>query len=207
MTRHINLMQADMRPGHGRVQLPAFIIVLTLTLIGCGLIAGYHWWVQRSLITQTQHWQARVDTSAQKLRTFRQANPAMASEADLMQENQLLTEQLRQRESALSGLAEQLGEASQGFSEPLASLSSHDLEGIWLSRIVLQDSRKHLNLEGFARQPDLIPRYLSQLEGSVFEGLSIQNLSIQQAPNDKTLWRFSIADTVEVPAGTSKEGR
>lgn len=207
MTRHVNLMQADMRPGHGRVQLPTFIVILTLTLMGCGLIAGYHWSMLRSLTAQAQQWQARVDTSAQKLRTFRQANPAMASEADLMQKNQFLTEQLRRRENALSGLAEQLGEASQGFSEPLASLSSHDLEGIWLSRIILQDSRKHLNLEGFARQPDLIPHYLSQLEGSVFEGLSIQNLSIQQAPNDKTLWRFSIADTLDLPTAPSKEGR
>lgn len=207
MTRHINLLQPDMLPGHGRVQLPTFLVTLLLTLVACGLYAGYHWSVKQSLLDETGRWQTRVQDSAQRLREFREANPAMASEADLLARNQQLSERLSERENALSGLADQLGGGSRGFATPLKSLSEYDLEGIWLSRIELRDSQQHLGLRGFARQPGLVPRYLSQLEGSVFEGLNIQDLTIQQVPDDEALWQFSIDDRVGASLTNNREGR
>jgi hypothetical protein len=41
-----------------------------------------------------------------------------------------------------------------------------------------------------------VPRYLSQLEGSVYRGISIQNLNIEQSIDDRGLWRFTLADSV-----------
>lgn len=196
MTRHINLMQADMLPGYGPGQLPTYLVTLALTLVACVLYAGYHWTIQRSLEADIEQWQSRVETSANQLRTFRQNHPAMASEAELMHENQELAEQLAQREATFSGLTSQLGTAAQGFSQPLASLSDYDIDGVWLSRIVLRDSREHLSLDGFARRPEMIPQYLDQLEGTVFDGLTIQNLTIQQA-DTQSLWRFSLSDRFE----------
>lgn len=196
MTRHINLMQTDILPGYGRWQVPAFTVAILLTLCAAAGYIGYHWQLHQNLLDESAYWQTQVQNSQQRLSDFRRANPEMASEADLVADNESLTNQLQERRTALSGLAEQLDVSSQGFFAPLTQLSDHDLDGIWLTRIELRDSRAHMGLEGVARDPGLVPRYLGQLEDSVFNGLSIQNLNIQQSAQDDATWRFSIADSV-----------
>lgn len=203
MTRYINLMQADMLPGHGRLQLPTFATVLMLALVGSSGWVALSWQQQTSLQSELADWQQRAARSEQALQQARSASPLLGTEAALIQENAELTRQKNARETAYSGLATQLGESARGFSTPLSQLSDIDFDGLWLSRIELRNSQQHLGLAGFARQPGLVPRYLSQLEGSVFRGISIQNLNIEQAPDDDALWRFTLADSANVGAALS----
>lgn len=200
MTRYINLMQADMLPGHGRLQLPAFTLVLTLSLVGCAAWIAYSWTEQQRLQTELTEWQQQAERSEQALSEARSFSPELEDEATLIQENALLMQQKNARETAYSGLATQLGESARGFSTPLSQLSDIDFDGLWLSRIELRDSQNHLGLIGFARQPGLVPRYLGELEGSVFQGISIQNLNIEQAEDDDSLWRFVLADSAGIEA-------
>lgn len=200
MTRYINLMQADMLPGHGRLQLPTFVVVLLLTLIGSAAGIALSWQHHNRLQAELADWQQRAARSEQALQQARSVNPQLDTEAALIQENAELTREKNARESAYSGLATQLGASARGFSTPLTQLSAIDFDGLWLSRIELRNSQQSLGLAGYARQPGLVPRYLSQLEGSVFRGISIQNLNIEQTPDDDSLWRFSLADSARVDA-------
>lgn len=195
MTRHINLMRPGIRPGQGPVQLPAFVLALTLTLLGGLGYLGYHWLTAASLQRQLDLEQQQVEDSALQLHRLRQSYPSIASEAELRASNARLQARLLSRRAELQGLANQLDTAASGFAQPLDSLSRHDLDGLWLTHIELRDSHSHLELEGLARQPNLIPRYLGQLEGAAFQGLSIRNLNIEQ--NSDQLWRFSIAETLQ----------
>jgi hypothetical protein len=195
MTRYINLMQPDMLPGHGRLQLPAFILVVLITIVGCAGWLTVAWYQQQSLQTELAIWQQQQTRSEQALAQTRSINPQLDTEAALRLENAELTREKNRRESSYSGLATQLDEASLGFSTPLAQLSNYDLDGLWLNRIELRNSQQHLGLTGFTRQPGLVPRYLSQLEGSVFSGITIQNLNIEQTRDDAGLWRFTLADS------------
>lgn len=197
MTRHINLMTPDMRPGQGPVQLPLFVAVIALTLLAGGLYLGIHALVGATLQHNIDTAQQQVDASALALHRMRQNYPSIASEAELRANNETLQERLNTRRDELRGLTSQIDTAASGFARPLASLSEHDLDGLWLTRIELRDSHSHLELEGMARQPNLIPRYLGQLEGEVFQGLSIRNLSIDQSADN--LWRFSMAETLDTP--------
>lgn len=208
MTRYINLMQSDMLPGHGRLQLPTFTIVLALALTGSSIWIGFSWYQQQNLQAELTDWQQRAASSEQALRQTRSVNPQLDTEATLSLENAELTREKRLRESAYSGLASQLGESARGFSTPLSQLSNIDFDGLWLSRIELRNSQQHMGLAGYTRQPGLVPRYLSQLEGSVFRGISIQNLNIEQTPDDDSLWRFTLADSASVDAALNdSEGR
>lgn len=202
MTRHINLMRPNILPGQGRVQLPAFILGVTLTLLGGLGYLGYHLLTATSLQQQIDTEQQRVEDSTLQLHRLRQSYPSIASEADLLVENEALQSRLLSRRAELQGLANQLDTAASGFAQPLDSLSRHDLDGLWLTHIELRDSHSHLELEGLARQPNLIPRYLSQLEGAAFQGLSIRNLNIEQ--NSDQLWRFSIAETLQTEPTAAK---
>jgi hypothetical protein len=195
MTRHINLMQPDMRPGQGRLQLPTFVMVLLLTVIGCAGWITFAWYQQQSLQADLANWQQQQARSEQALQQTRSISPQLDTEAELRLENAELTREKNRRESAYSGLSTQLDEASLGFSTPLAQLSSYDLDGLWLNRIELRNGQQHLGLAGFTRQPGLVPRYLSQLQGSVFSGITIQNLNIEQTEDDADLWQFTLADS------------
>lgn len=200
MTRYINLMQADMLPGHGRLQLPTFATVLLLALVGSAGWVALSWQQQNRLQSELAEWQQRAARSEQTLQQARSVNPQLDTEAALIQENAELTREKNARETAYSGLATQLDASASGFSTPLTQLSAIDFDGLWLNRIELRNSQQSLGLAGYARQPGLVPRYLSQLEGSVFRGISIQNLNIEQAPEDDTLWRFTLADSASVDA-------
>ncbi|MEX0623480.1 hypothetical protein [Saccharospirillum sp.] len=203
MTRHINLMQADMLPGHGRLQLPTFATALTLTLLGSAAWIALSWHQQQSLQAELADWQQRAARSELALQQTRSVNPQLDTEAALSQENAKLSQEKSLRESAYNGLATQLGEAARGFSTPLSQLSNIDFDDLWLNRIELRNSQQHLGLAGYTRQPGLVPRYLSQLEGSVFRGISIQNLNIEQVPDNDNLWRFTLADSASVDAALS----
>ncbi|PTY39010.1 hypothetical protein BGP77_09670 [Saccharospirillum sp. MSK14-1] len=205
MTRHINLMRPEILPGQGQIQLPAFVLGITLTLIaGLGYLS-YHLMTAASLQRQIEAEQQRVEDSALELHRLRQSFPSLGSEADLRASNETLQARLIARRGELQGLANQLDTAASGFAAPLASLSEHDLDGLWLTRIELRDSHSHLELEGMARGPSLIPRYLGQLEGDVFQGLSIRNLNIEQS-SDK-LWRFTIAEDLDVAPSAATNTR
>lgn len=195
MTRQINLMQADLLPGHGPIQLPVFVLTLVVALLASAAYLGYHLQVAARLQADRQGWETRVSDSERQLHRLRQANPAVASEAELRRTNDQLSQTLQARQTELSGLASQLDAAASGFAAPLASLADYDLDGLWLTRIELTGSRSRLGLEGLARQPGLVPRYLAQLDGSAFSGLSIRDLDIRQADDSESLWRFSISDT------------
>lgn len=197
MTRHINLLQPDILPGQGRLQLPAFITATALALlIGLGYLA-YHALTAQLLQSRIRQLQSQVDDSALQLHRLRQTYPSIASEAELRTANETLQVQVQARRQELLGLTSQLDTAASGFAGPLRSLSKHDLNGLWLTHIELRNSHSHLALKGMARQPNLIPRYLGQLESEVFQGLSIRNLNIEQS--DDQLWRFSIAETLDTP--------
>lgn len=195
MTRHINLMQADILPGQGPIQLPVLVLAVSAALLAGGAYLGFHAWTAAQLSAETSDWQQQVDDSQRELHRLRQSMPGLASEQQLRAENEALLDRLAERQAEFSGLTNQFDTASSGFATPLDSLAKHDLDGLWLTRIELRNSHSHLELEGLARRPGLIPLYLGQLEGAVFQGLSIRNLNIEQ--QDDQLWRFAIAETLD----------
>ena len=49
---------------------------------------------------------------------------------------------------------------TDGFSAPLRALAEHNLNGLWLTRILVSGGETHTTLEGRARAPNLVPEYL-----------------------------------------------
>lgn len=196
MTRHINLMQSGMLPGFGRWQAPAFLMVLGLCFLVSIAYLGYQWSVAQSLSASAEAWQQQRLASEQQLEQARRSLPQPVDEGELLSLNRRLTERLNSRQASLAGLDQQLGQAGRGFHAPLQGLIDHDLDGLWLTRIDLVDSHHHLGLTGYARQPGLIPLYLTQLEGSVFSGLNIRNLNIEKSQADPELWQFTVSDAL-----------
>lgn len=194
MTRQINLNQPDLLPGYGPVQLPVFVMSVLLAVL---LAIGWTWfrWSEHNrLLAEEQEWITRADQALAELQSFQARNPNLANEDDLVALNSQLTEELRRVQETYQGLASQMENAIEGFGRPLLQLSDYDLDGLWLARISLRDGQRYFVLEGFARNPELIPEYLNQLSQSDYRGLSVDELSLSREADNSELWQFRLSN-------------
>ena len=193
MTRQVNLNSATLLPGYGPLQLPVFLATLFIALIAGSGWFYYGWAQYDDLLTEEQYWLASLESELAALNSFQADHPNTNNEPELIAQNEALSTQLSIARETYSGIANQLENAVEGFNKPLTQLADYDLNGLWLTKISLQDGKRYFSLQGFARNPELIPQYVEQLGNSTFEGLSIQQLAVNKE-NNSNLWRFTLAN-------------
>lgn len=198
MTHQVNLWRNQKLPGYGPFQLGGFVLVIAAAIITALIWIGYNFIHYQQTMNEINYWTDRAENSLRELRKFQQDNPNLGDEAQLQALNQLYANRLQQARDIHLGLSYSGADAVEGFTLPLQYLTDHDIEGLWLSRIYLQDSYRVYRLEGYARAPQLIATYIEGLKSSVFEGLSIDQLSVRQDPDQQSLWRFSISNNASL---------
>ncbi|TCS43180.1 hypothetical protein [Reinekea marinisedimentorum] len=194
MTRQVNLWRNQQLPGYGRVQLPVFVLAFVVSLLAAALWFGYSWNKYEQKLQEEAEWQQRAEASLQALTLFQSSNPDLGNEARLQEINRQYAGQLQRSREAYSGLVNQVENAIEGFTGPLAQLSNYDINGLWLNSILLRDGHRAYTLEGFARRPELIPEYLNQLSQSTFKGLTVEKLSVNKETDKSSLWRFVMSN-------------
>lgn len=194
MARQINLWRNQQLPGYGRLQLPAFINALFIALLAAGAWVGYSWYSYQQKLDEEALWQRNADQSAKTLALFKEMNPDLGNEQRLRELNEQYAAELQATREAYAGLVNEVENAIEGFSAPLAHLSDYDINGLWLDTILLKDGHRAFVLKGFARSPDLIPAYLDQLSNSTFSGLVVDQLSVIKDDNRSSLWRFGVSN-------------
>ena len=194
MTLQFNLWRNQRLPGYDKVQLPVFIIAILFSFLAAALWLGYYGYRYNQKLQEEAFWTQQAAESLLILNRFQTSNPDLGNEARLQETNQQYAEQLQKSREAYSGLVNQVENAIEGFSQPLAQLSNYDINGLWLSTILLRDGQRAYMLEGFARNPELIPDYLEQLSASSFQGLAIDNLSVIKEQDQSSLWRFVMSN-------------
>jgi len=204
MTRQVNLLSDDLLPGFGMVQLPIFLIAALLTLIAAAGWVGASLMARQALLAEELQWRTTESRSLEQLNQFRQQYPVLNNETELLGINQQLANQLQTARETYSGLANQIENAIEGFHTTLVQLADYDLDGLWLDSIALKDGQRFFSLDGFVRNPELIPQYLDQLGQSSFGGISIDQLAVAKSTDQANLWRFTLSNqrkvkTVEQP--------
>lgn len=197
MTRQVNLNSQQLLAGFGPVQLPAFISTLVVALIAGGLWLYLGWAEQQKLLAEEAQWSATLNSELEQLARFQAEFPNLYNEAELNEQNAELNLRLEKTRETYSGLASQLENAIDGFNAPLQQLADYDVNGLWLSKISLQNGRSQFSVEGFAQVPALIPQYLEQLGRSTFRGISIEQLNVTKE-TDNNLWRFVMSNQRQV---------
>lgn len=194
MARQINLWRNQQLPGYGKVQLPLFISAALISLLVAALWVGYSWYRYEEKLQEEAEWTQRANASLQQLTLFQSTNPDLGNEARLQEINSEYAARLQRSREAYSGLVNEVENAIEGFSDPLAHLSDYDINGLWLNSILLRDGHRAYTLEGFTRNPELIPEYLDQLSQSTFKGLTVDKLSVNKESDTSSLWRFVMSN-------------
>jgi len=198
MTRQVNLLQDDLLPGFGKVQLPIFLIAALITLIIAAGWVGVSVMAHQALLAEELEWRSTESSSLERLNQFRAQYPILNNESQLTAVNLQLVSQLRTARETYSGLANQIENAIEGFHTPLVQLAEYDLDGLWLNSIELKDGQRFFSLDGFVRNPELIPQYLDQLGQSSFGGISIDQLAVAKSTDQANLWRFTLSNQREI---------
>ena len=86
---------------------------------------------------------------------------------------------------------------SGGFVAPLLALTEqHPESGLWLNNINLQDGGRHMRLQGFSQDQELLPAYLQRLgQSAVFRGREFARFDVQRG--DDQLLRFDLSSQLK----------
>lgn len=194
MTHQVNLNSKQIIPGFGPVQLPMFALVILAALIASGIWIYFSWNERQRLLQEEAQLRESLAVVQEELTRFQSEYPNINNEPELQAENERLSEQLAKARETFSGLANQVENAIEGFHQPLVQLSDYDLDGLWLDTIMLKDGTGFFALEGYSRNPELIPAYIEQLGNSEFSGITIKSLSLTKEAK-QNLWRFTLSNS------------
>jgi len=181
MEQQVNLFQpilgAEKRLFSART-IGAGLVALALCLAA---IAGFARWrtvrIERTV----------VDVSSQEERSAAVASQAsavntpQASLAELEAQARRSTEEIGAREHALDVVMRGSADAHSGFAARLAAIGRSQVEGVWLTSLVLATGDERLALGGAATDARLISPWLASLEiEPALNGAHFDRMSIRQ---------------------------
>jgi hypothetical protein len=157
------------------------IAVLALCLAG---VAGFARWrtarIERTVVAVASQETRTLALAAQASA----ANAPRVSLAELEAQAQRSTEEISAREHALGVVLRGSADPHSGFAARLEAIGRSQVEGVWLTSLVLATGDERLALGGSATDPRLIAGWLSSLEGEpALDGAYFDRLTIKQVAN------------------------
>ena len=153
--------------------------VLVVSL--AALVAFGAWRTHRIEHSIAQLEQQESNALALSARASAAGHPAQ-SMAELDAEARNLSAEIAARERALDIVQRGAGAPATGFAARLEALAHRQLDGVWLSGIVLGSGEGHLAMQGGTSDPRLVPIFLAALASEhALEGVRFDRISMRQA--------------------------
>jgi hypothetical protein len=154
------------------------LAALALCLIG---VAGFARWrttrIERAVVTVSQQETQALALAARA----NAANQPGTSLADLDAQARHSTEEIAAREYALNIVRRGSGDAHSGFAARLEAIGRRQVEGVWLTSLVMATGDSRLAFSGAATDARLISGWLASLEEeSALNGAYFDKVSIKQ---------------------------
>ena len=163
MEQQINLYQPIMGAGNpifSAQASAAAVAVFAVCLIGISGFAGSRVRHVEKEVTAIESQDGLRAAAVERMVAALQ--PSGGMEALEARTHQLVTD-IDDEQHVLDAVRYRSDDAATGFAARLEALGRYQLEGLWLTRIVLSTGLDQLALTGAARDPALVPAYLSAL--------------------------------------------
>lgn len=159
------------------------LAVMVLCLLGLGAYGG--WRTHRIELSIGQLEQQEVASLALATRANAAMRPAQTL-AQLEADAQELSAEIAARTRALDIVQRGAATPESGFAARLEALARPQLEGLWLSGIVLGSGEGRLALRGGASDPNLVPVYMAALaQDPALAGVRYDKFAMRRAlPQD-----------------------
>lgn len=198
MSQQINLYQPIFRRQKALLSATALVQICILLVIGLSLIYSIAWWrVNHSeklvgqLETEQEQYLANIAKLDQAI-PLRKQNKLLADQAERLKAEKIAKHEI------IATLHEQTNEDGYQFSELMGGLGRQRVQGLWLKRITISRGGHHIDLNGSALNPTLIPQLLQQLKREeTFAGRVFHHLSVNRAEQESKHIDFSL-QTIQV---------
>jgi hypothetical protein len=191
MSRQINLIDGGLRPLKMRLTAPVMLAAMGLVylialLFSFSQIRSIGILRDELATISAEHGKAKVElASARALAKGRVADPGARTEISKLESkatrlNELLVVLSGGVRERANGATDSDGRG--GFSGQVAALARRRVEGVWLTRIVMDNPDRRLQLAGRMLRPELLPRYVDALradptlQGQEFDGAKMARI-------------------------------
>ena len=163
MIQQINLYQSEFLPQRNVFAASFMVRVSAIVFIAMTIMYGYAW--QRVSITERElEIVARQEAAAtERLQNLKPLITAVTGERSWSEQLDDALQSMQERQAVLSLVQGATHSETQGFSHHLRALARQDIEGLWLTRIVLSALGDKTRLEGRTLSAELVPLYVQDL--------------------------------------------
>jgi hypothetical protein len=199
MNQQINLYQIQYRPQTR--MFPAWVMLQATAILLVGMFLMTLFAQQRvDGIEQELEIVARQESVAlERLQNIGPLINAVTGEINWSEQLDDSLRMLAERQAVLNLIQGSTLGDTKGFSRHLRALARQDIEGIWLTRIVLSALGDKTRLEGRAIRAELIPMYVQDLTAKTpFAEQRFHRFQIDSPVDDETTLTFSMNSDVSV---------
>jgi len=188
MEQQINLYQPILGAEKHLFSAAAIVSGLGVLVICLGALAAFGAWrtarIERSVarFEQQQDAQMRLAANAGTL-----LHPVQTL-AELDAAAREITANIAARERALQIVRSGAATPGSGFAARLDALAHRQIDGVWLTRILVSSGESHMAMQGGTTDPRLLPAYLSALSAEHalddvrFDRLVMRRATPEEAP-------------------------
>ncbi len=201
MKQQINLYRPEFRPETNAFQ-SAFMFQAAGIMLLALLVIYVFARSELSSIEDEFEIVARQEAAAlERLQNVRPLITAVTGEQSWSEQLEEASRTLAERQAALSLIqGTSLGD-TKGFSRHLRALARQDIDGVWLTHIVLSALGDQTRIEGRAVRAELIPLYVQNLTAEpAFEKQRFHRFQIEN-PDDEGPWLTFSMDSRQLIAG------
>ena len=185
MFQRVNLYQPIFREEHKLFSAATIGAALGVVAAGLVAIAVFSGWRLAGLDRQVAAVQAQEAAKAVLVARANSLIDGGESPQSFESRLQGMALELQRRQQALRYLrgGAAAGGAHRGFAGRLAALAHQQLEGLWLTGVILTADARDLTLSGGATRAELVPAYLGRLANeTAFAGTKLQSIEIRRPP-------------------------
>ena len=194
MRQQVNLFQDALRPQQVRWSAKQFSRAAIITFAGMFLFEGFGFFQTWMIKNDLAEAEASLKRKTEELKTAEVQYPRPKEDERLVSRVKQLDEELRQKQQILGLLSDDQYGNAHGFAEHLAGLSNQHVEGIWLTKLFIQQGGKQLGLSGGSTKPELVPQFIQRLGGEPsFAGKEFKTFTISRADKPSTWVNFDLS--------------
>lgn len=193
MMQQINLYQPIFREQKKVFSAAAMLQVTGLIVLILLAIYGYNLWQLQPFEQQIAQVNADHQRLSQQIEEMRQKVKANKKSQLLEDELKRVQQELERKRKVMTVISEGRFGNQSGFSDLWAGLARQHVDGLWLTRIQIDNGGKQLLLSGKTVSAELVPVYIQKLSNeSAFSGLSFNVLELNRDEDNPSVILFNL---------------
>jgi hypothetical protein len=194
MMQQVNLFHPAFRRERKVFTAIAILQAYGLVVLGLGLIWGYSAWRTANIAAVNAQLQNQRQVAIQQLADMQKQYPVKQKSELLVRDLEQAKAELAARQVLTTALKQGVFGNTKGFSGYFEALAREHVEGLWLSKIDIEEGGRAMALAGGASLPELVPAYLARLgKEESFKGVTFSRFELQRSADaplhvDFSLW-------------------